>query len=113
MTKLEDGGIGTLAFPLLSDLTKNISKAYNCLITEGQDAGVSLRATYIIDPKGILCHYSQNQLSVGRSVDEIFRLVEACQFHAEFGDVCPANWKKGAPTMKASHDEDKTQDYFK
>ncbi len=78
MTKLEDGGIGELDFPLLSDLTKNISKAYNCLITEGNDAGVALRATYIIDPKGNLCHYSQSQLAVGRSVDNIFRLVEAC-----------------------------------
>jgi len=50
MTPLEDGGIGELDFPLLSDLTKKVSKAYNCLITKGEDEGVALRATYIIDP---------------------------------------------------------------
>ena len=57
MTKLEDGGIGPLKFPLLSDLSKDISKAYNCLITSGEDAGVTLRATYIISPEGELCCY--------------------------------------------------------
>jgi alkyl hydroperoxide reductase subunit AhpC len=54
MTPLEDGGIGELDFPLLSDLTKNVARAYNCLIPE---AGVALRATYIIDPEGVLRCY--------------------------------------------------------
>jgi len=57
MTPLEDGGIGELDFPLLSDITKNVAKAYNCLITKGEDEGVALRATYIIDPLGILRCY--------------------------------------------------------
>ena len=81
MTSLEDGGIGPLKFPLLSDLSHDIGKAYNCLITEGDDKGVALRATFIIDPDGILCHISENQLGVGRDIDQkIIKLVKSCKF---------------------------------
>jgi len=58
MTSLDKGGIGKLKFPLLSDLSHDISKAYNCLITSGEDKGATLRATYIIDPEGTLCCFS-------------------------------------------------------
>ena len=75
MTPLENGGIGKLDYPLLSDLSQDMSKAYNCLITEGGDKGVSLRATYIINTEGELCCYAMNQLPIGRSVDEVLRLV--------------------------------------
>jgi len=54
---LDQGGIGPLKFPLLSDLSHDIGKAYNCLITDGDDKGVHLRATYIINPEGELCCY--------------------------------------------------------
>ena len=112
MTPMDQGGIGPLKFPLLSDLNHEISTAYNCLIKSGGDKGVALRATYIIDPTGTLCCFSQNQLPVGRNINEIFRLVQACQFHAENGDVCPGNWQKGGPTMQASHDSEKTKAYW-
>ena len=55
MTSLEDGGIGPLKFPLMSDKSHKIGHAYNCLIKTGEDEGVCLRATYVIDPKGTLC----------------------------------------------------------
>merc|ERR1712113_1246047 len=111
-TPLEEGGIGPLKFPLLSDLSHDIGKAYNCLIQSGDDAGVHLRATYIINPEGMLCCYQQNMLPIGRNVADIFRLVQACQFFEEHGEVCPSNWKPGKPTMDASHDSAKTQEYF-
>jgi len=60
MTPLEKGGIGPLKFPLLSDLSHEISSAYGCLIKSGDDKGVALRATYVIDPCGNLLCYSMN-----------------------------------------------------
>ncbi len=61
----------------MSDINREISRAYGCLITEGEERGVALRATFIINPKGILKHFSFNSLGVGRNVDEIIRLVKA------------------------------------
>ena len=55
--------------PLISDINKNISKSYGCLIEEGEDAGISFRATYIIDRAGIVRHASVNDLPVGRNPD--------------------------------------------
>ena len=66
-----------MQIPMLSDLSKKISKDYGCLIEEGEDAGVAMRATYIIDDKGILRQKTINDLPVGRNIDEILRLVQA------------------------------------
>lgn len=66
-----------MAIPMLSDLTKKISRDYGCLIEEDQnDSGVTLRATYIIDREGKLRHISLSDLPVGRNVDEVLRLVK-------------------------------------
>jgi alkyl hydroperoxide reductase subunit AhpC len=112
-TAKKQGGIGEIEFPLLSDLAKDISKAYRCLIEDGADKGVSLRATFVIDGKGILRHMSYNDLPVGRNIDECLRLVKAFQYVEEYGEVCPAKWrKKGDPTMKTDHNEDTTKKYF-
>jgi len=86
------GGLGKMEIPLIADVTKNIAKTYGCLIESGADAGVALRATYIIDKTGTIRHISMNDLPVGRSVDEILRLVKAFQYVEEFGEVCPASW---------------------
>ena len=103
------GGLAPMALPMLSDLTHSISQAYGC----ATDEGVALRATYIIDDKGTLRHIGQNDLPVGRNADEYVRLVEAFQYTDKYGEVCPATWKKkGDKTMKPSHDEKLTQDYF-
>ena len=64
-----------MQIPMLSDLSKQISKKYGCLIEDGDDAGVALRATYIIDKEGILRHISMNDLPVGRDANEYLRLV--------------------------------------
>ena len=63
--------------PMVSDLNKQISKDYGCLVEEGDDAGVAFRATYIIDPKGVLRQITMNDLPVGRSIEETLRLVKA------------------------------------
>jgi alkyl hydroperoxide reductase subunit AhpC len=103
------GGIGQLEYPLLSDITKSISKDYGVLIENGPDAGIALRGTFIMDPNGILKHYQANDLGVGRSVDEVLRLVEGFQFVEQHGEVCPVDWKKGKATIQPL----KSAEYFK
>ena len=71
------GGLGKMDIPLLSDVTKTIAKHYQCHCDMGDDKGVAYRATYIIDGNGILRHYTISDLPVGRSVDEVLRLVKA------------------------------------
>jgi alkyl hydroperoxide reductase subunit AhpC len=93
----KEGGLGQMKIPMISDITKQISKDYGILL---EDAGVSLRGLFIIDGKGILRQATVNDLPVGRSVDETLRLVQAFQFTDEHGEVCPAGWKPGAATMK-------------
>ncbi|KAJ3292140.1 peroxiredoxin 3-like protein [Rhizoclosmatium globosum] len=107
----KEGGLGGMNIPLVSDITKQISADYGVLIEQGGDIGLSLRGTFIIDPKQVVRHISMNDLGVGRSIDETLRLVEAFQFNDKHGDVCPANWKKGAKTMIA--DPTKSKEYFR
>ena len=103
------GGLGDMDIPMLSDLTKSISKDYGVLTP---DDAISFRGTFIIDKSGILRHTSVNDLPVGRNPDETLRLVKAFQHVDEHGEVCPANWKPGAKAMDASHTSEKTQKYW-
>ena len=113
-TPLEKGGLRELKYPLLSDISRQIATDFKSLIDCGNDKGVTLRSTFIIDGKGVLRHMSYNDLPVGRNVEEIVRLVKAFQYVDEHGEVCPAKWaKKGDPTMKASHESKETEEYFK
>lgn len=115
-TKLDRkrGGLGPMNIPLLSDITHNISKAYRCHVDlrDKDAAALALRATYIIDDKGVLRHASMNDLPVGRDVSEVLRLVEAFQHSDKHGEVCPASWKPGKPTMHADPESEKTKAYF-
>lgn len=99
--------------PLLSDINKTISKDYGCLIEDGQDAGISFRATYIIDKHGIVRHESVNDLPVGRNPDEFLRLVKAFQFSDEQGQVCPAYWQPGQKTMIPDPKKNNTRKLFR
>jgi peroxiredoxin (alkyl hydroperoxide reductase subunit C) len=103
----EEGGIKSLAYPLLEDLKKELAEEYGVLDEAG---AVALRGLFLIDPDGIVQHATVNNLGVGRSVDETLRVLQAFQFVREHGEVCPADWKPGAKTMKA--DWDKSKDYF-
>lgn len=107
-TPRKDGGIENVKYPLVADLTKQIARDYGVLIEE---AGVALRGLFIIDPEQKVRHITINDLPIGRSVDEALRVIQALQFHAEHGEVCPANWKPGAATMKA--DPTGSKEYFK
>lgn len=100
------GGVGEISYPLLADITKNIARSYGVLMNEA----VAFRGTFIIDDKNVIQHASINNLSVGRNVEEIARLVEAYQYTAKHGEVCPAGWTNGAKTMKP--DPKGSQEYF-
>lgn len=96
-TPRSEGGLGNVEIPLLSDMTKEISRSYNVLIEE---TGVALRGLFIIDENRILRQITVNDLPVGRSVDEVLRLISAFQHVDKHGEVCPANWTPGKVTMK-------------
>lgn len=96
-TPKKDGGLEGLDYPLVADFTKSISKAYDVLIPE---EGVALRGLFIIDPNGVVRQSTVNDLPVGRSVDEVIRLIKAFQFVEKHGEVCPANWTPDKPTIK-------------
>ncbi len=106
-TPREEGGIGSIAYPLISDLDKSIAKSYGVLLPEG----VALRALFLIDREGVVRHQLVNDLSLGRNVDEALRLVQALQHTEQHGDVCPANWSAGVPTIKPDVVESK--EYFR
>jgi len=100
-TPKKEGGIGEIKYPLIADKTKEIAKSFGVLIESGPDAGVALRGTFIIDPKGIIRQATVNDLPVGRNIEEALRLIKAFQFVEKHGEVCPANWDEGKKTMKA------------
>ena len=108
----KQGGVAPLKIPLLADNSHEIAIKYGCYIWKGDAKGATFRATYIIDPKGILRHISMNDTPVGRSVDEVMRLVQAFQFTDEHGDVCPSNWKPGRKAMKAKPGDPELKKYF-
>jgi alkyl hydroperoxide reductase subunit AhpC len=111
-TPRSKGGLGKMDIPILADLSKSLSKNYGVLIEDPADGdcGVSYRATFIIDPSGTVRSVSVNDLPVGRSVDEVLRLVKAFQYVEKHGEVCPAGWKPGDKTMIA--DPKKSKEYF-
>lgn len=105
-TPRNKGGLGEIKYPLLSDLNRDTACDYMVLL----ENGVAARGIFIIDDKGILQTYTVNNLAVGRSVDETLRLIQAYQYVAKHGEVCPANWTPGQKTMKP--DPVGSQEYF-
>ena len=113
---VNNGGIGNIKYPLVSDLDKSIARAYNVLLgstpatvlmeDEEMDTSiggnVSLRGSFLIDEEGLIRHAVLNDLPLGRNIDEMLRMVDALAFHTKNGDVCPANWQEGKTSMKAS-----------
>ena len=97
------GGLGTIAYPLIADLKKDIARAYDVLLPDG----VALRGLFLIDRDGVVRHQVVNDLPLGRSVDEALRMVKALQFTEQHGEVCPADWREGARTIKPTTAESK------
>ncbi len=81
-----------LPFPMLADTKHELSKELGIL---HKTDGVCLRATFIVDPTGIIRHVTVNDLSVGRNVEETIRVLDGLQTD----ELCPCNWKKGEPTL--------------
>jgi peroxiredoxin (alkyl hydroperoxide reductase subunit C) len=102
-TAVNDGGIGNINFTLAADMSHEICQAYG-IQSDGGDSyypsGVAMRATFIIDQKGIVRHQVVNDEPLGRNMDEVVRIVEALQFFEKNGQVCPAGWNKGDEGMK-------------
>jgi peroxiredoxin (alkyl hydroperoxide reductase subunit C) len=113
-TPQNQGGIQGVKYPLVVDQSLNISKDYDVLIgadeydEEGNVVLVgepkAYRGLFLIDKQGVVRHQLVNDLPLGRNVDEVLRLVDALQFTEEFGEVCPANWKKGEKSLKATQE---------
>jgi len=82
-------------FPMLADTTRELSMALGVL---DRNEGVALRATFIVDPKGTIRWASVNDLSVGRNVDEVLRVLDALKTEK----LTPCNWHKGDPTLQAA-----------
>ena len=84
-----------LPFPMISDLDRKLSAALGIL---HPTVGVAMRATYIVDPEGVIRFVSVTDLDVGRNVDEVLRVLDALQTD----ELCPCNWHKGDPTLEAA-----------
>jgi len=85
-------GLGELAIPLVSDITKRIARDYGALL---EDRGIATRATYLIDREGVVQYACFHNTAVGRSVSETLRVLEALQT----GEKCPVDWRPGARTL--------------
>ena len=108
-TPRTEGGLGDIGYPLLADISKEMSRNYNVLVENPEDPmyGAALRGIFIIDGNGKLRSMQINDDAVGRSVDETLRLIKAFQFADENGEVCPANWKPGDKTIVPNQTEKK------
>jgi peroxiredoxin (alkyl hydroperoxide reductase subunit C) len=81
-----------LPFPMLADIKRELSRALGIL---DKQEGVCLRATFVVDPQGVIRFVSVNDLNVGRNPEEVLRVIDALQT----GELCPCNWQKGEPVL--------------
>lgn len=94
--------IKPVKFPMLADPARRVTKSYQTLI---EDEGLSLRATYLIDPDGKVKAFEFHDNDIGRSIHELIRKVQAAKFIRENkGKVCPMNWQPGEKTIKPGLD---------
>lgn len=113
-TPLNDGGIKGVNYPLVADHDMTISMAYDVLAGSFMEdasnnilfAGSSeaYRGLFLIDKGGVVRHQVVNDMPLGRSVDEVIRVIDALQFTEEHGEVCPADWKKGDKALAATQE---------
>ncbi len=110
----KDGGIKGVTYPLVSDSSNSISENYGVLAGhyEYSDDGrayflgeaKAYRGLFLIDKQGIVRHQTINDMPIGRSVDEVLRVIDALQFFEANGEVCPANWHKGDKALKPTQE---------
>ncbi len=99
-TPIYNGGIGKINFTIISDIKRKIQKLYK---VKHKKTGVSLRATFIIDKNKIIRHQSINDLSLGRNIDEIIRLIDAINYSEKNKKVCQAQWNLGEKGITPNH----------
>ncbi|KKJ77689.1 alkyl hydroperoxide reductase [Kiloniella litopenaei] len=87
--------LNDLPFPMVSDIKRELCEGLGILDAE---AGVALRATFIVDPDGIIQHVGVNGLNVGRNPQETLRILDALQTD----ELCPCNWNKGDDVLKVA-----------
>lgn len=95
------GGIQGIEYPVLSDINKTLCRAYDVL---KEDEGIAYRGLFLIDKNSIVRYQVINDLPLGRSVDETLRMVDSLLYFERHGEVCPANWQAGKPSMRATND---------
>jgi len=112
-TPKNKGGIQGVTYPLIADINKTISEAYDVLAgeemidEEGNIAVegelVAYRGLFLIDLDGKVRHQVVNDMPLGRSIAECLRTIDALQHFEEHGEVCPMDWQKGEEAMTADH----------
>jgi len=113
-TDKKDGGIKGVTYPLVSDSANTISENFGVLAgnyeysEEGQvyfsGEPKAYRGLFLIDKQGIVRHVTINDMPLGRSIDEVIRLIDALQYFEANGEVCPANWHKGEKALKPTQE---------
>lgn len=102
------GGVQGISYPLISDVKKEISRAYGAL---NEEHGNTFRGVFIIDKNNIVQAAIIYNDSIGRDINEVLRVLDAVLFTQEHGQVCPANWAKGQDGMTAT--QNGLKDYLK
>lgn len=113
-TPKDKGGIQGITYPIVADTDKTISDAYGVLAGEydyndeydlvADGPMIAYRGLFLIDKEGMVQHEVVNNFPLGRSVDEVLRMVDALQYFEENGEVCPADWRKGDDGLKDTHE---------
>ncbi len=98
----KQGGLANLNYPLISDLSQNITRDYKLLTEEG----LALPGLFIIDKEGIIQYYTVNNLLCSRSINELIRIIESIQYVKKNpGQACPANWKSSSSKNFQQYDQ--------
>lgn len=91
------GGIEGIGYPIISDLNKKIASDYSML---HEEEGIAYRGLFLIDRQGTIRHVLINDFPLGRSIEEVLRILDALIYFEAHGEVCPANWSIGKKTMQ-------------
>jgi len=102
LLRREDGGLGNLNYPLISDLSQTITRDYKLLTQEG----LALPGVFIIDKEGIIQYYTVNNLLCSRSINELIRILESIQYVKKNpGQACPVNWQSSSSKNFQQYDQ--------
>lgn len=113
-TERNDGGIKGVKYPLVADQSQTIAENFDVLAGEydlKDDGEVvftgtphAYRGLFLIDKDGVVQHQVVNNMPLGRSVEEVLRMVDALQYFEKHGEVCPADWHAGQEALKATQE---------